>query len=75
MTAAAEIVPTALCTPGRIANMYGIRRPSVWAAIQNGRLPALSATDSSGRPVYLINPIDAARLWGEIPAADKNVNN
>lgn len=74
MTATMEVVPTALCTPGRIANLYGITRVSVWAAIQNGRLAALSATDSSGRPVYLINPLDAARLWGAVPAADKSTD-
>lgn len=72
MNATTEVMPTALCTPGRIAALYGMSRVSVWAAIQNGRLPALTATDSSGRPVYLINPFDAVRLWGEFPAAKKN---
>ncbi|MCB1256484.1 MAG: hypothetical protein KDB26_05225 [Microthrixaceae bacterium] len=76
MTAATEIVPTALCTPGFIAKKWGKRRVSVWAAIQNGRLPALTATDSSGGPVYLVNPLDAERLWGNpAAAADQTATN
>lgn len=58
-----QIVPTALCTTGKIADLYSIRRATVLAAVRNGRIPALSVEANNGRPMFLINPVDADRLW------------
>lgn len=60
-----QILPTALCTTGKIADLYGVRRATVLAAVHAGRIRALSAHANNGRPMFLIDPQDAEHLWGK----------
>lgn len=60
-----QVVPTPWCTTGRIADIYGVRRTTVLTAIRTGRLNALEVTASNSRPMFLVSPLDAERLWGK----------
>lgn len=51
-------------TPAGIAKMYGLSRSGVYQAVASGRLPALRIPTKGEQPIYLIDPADAERLWG-----------
>lgn len=50
---------------GAIAHRFGLSTVSVWKAIKDGRLPATEIAYGGTKRAYLVNPEDAAKLWGQ----------